>query len=31
LGIPVMRETKAMSDIWSVLPDGVKILFHPYN
>jgi Pretoxin HINT domain len=31
LGIPVMRETKAMSDIWSVLPDGVDVVFHPYN
>jgi RHS repeat-associated protein len=30
-GIPVMRETKAMSDIWSMLDDGVSILFHPYN
>ena len=30
-GIPVMRETKAMSDIWSVVVDGVTINFHPYN
>lgn len=30
-GIPVIRETKAMSDIWSVIDDGVKIVFHPYN
>jgi RHS repeat-associated protein len=30
-GFPVMRETKAMSDIWSVLEEGVQIVFHPYN
>lgn len=30
-GIPVMRETEAMSDIWSVLDEGVEIVFHPYG
>ncbi|MFE5676933.1 polymorphic toxin-type HINT domain-containing protein [Streptomyces erythrochromogenes] len=30
-GIPVMRESEAMSDIWSVLDDGVAIKFHPYG
>ncbi|MFJ8011073.1 polymorphic toxin-type HINT domain-containing protein [Streptomyces sp. NPDC096339] len=30
-GIPVMRETEAMSDIWSVINDGVSINFHPYG
>ncbi len=30
-GIPVIRETEAMSDIWSVIDDGVDIVFHPYG
>ena len=30
-GFPVMRETQAMSDIWSVLEDNVNIVFHRYN
>lgn len=31
LGIPVMRETRAMSDIWSVVDEDVNIEFVPYN
>ncbi|SNY53633.1 polymorphic toxin-type HINT domain-containing protein [Paractinoplanes atraurantiacus] len=30
-GLPVMRETEAMSDIWSELDDGVEMVFHPYG
>ncbi|MFD0744409.1 hypothetical protein ACFQ1L_23290 [Phytohabitans flavus] len=30
-GIPAIRETRAMSDIWSVIDDGVDIVFHPYG
>jgi hypothetical protein len=30
-GIPVMRETKAMSDLFSVSEEGVEINFFPYN
>ncbi|MFF3938263.1 ricin-type beta-trefoil lectin domain protein [Streptomyces phaeofaciens] len=30
-GLPVMRETEAMSDIWSVIDEGVDIVFHAYG
>lgn len=30
-GFPVIRETEAMSDIWSVVDDSVDIQFHPYG
>ncbi|MFW5472713.1 LamG-like jellyroll fold domain-containing protein [Knoellia sp. CPCC 206450] len=30
-GLPVMRESKAIWDIWSAMDDGVDIQFHRYN